>query len=156
MANLAKFLKYEISRLSRKSVRAEFGNTKKQVAQYRREIAGLKRQLADQQRRIVTLERRAGGSAAAAAAAAAGVPADSGDAGSSSRFSPKWLRSHRQKLGISAADYAKLVGVSGLTIYNWEHEKVRPRASQVAKLAAIRGMGVREVRRRLDSLASEG
>lgn len=67
------------------------------------------------------------------------------------RFSPAWVSSQRRKLGLSAADFGRLVGVSGLTIYNWEKGKARPRRKQLEALAAVRGFGMREVRRRLGS-----
>jgi DNA-binding transcriptional regulator YiaG len=54
------------------------------------------------------------------------------------RFSPAWVSSHREKLGVSAADYAELVGVSPLTIYSWEKGRSRPRAAQLERLAAAR------------------
>ncbi len=66
------------------------------------------------------------------------------------RFSPKWLKAHRQKLGLSQEDYGKLAGVSGLTIYNWENGKTKPRQQQLAGWAAIRGPGKREALKRLE------
>jgi DNA-binding transcriptional regulator YiaG len=65
------------------------------------------------------------------------------------RFSPGWLASHREKLELSAADYAELVGVSPLTIYNWEKGKSRPRRAQLKALAEVRGMQKREAWREL-------
>lgn len=65
------------------------------------------------------------------------------------RFSPTWLASHRQKLELSAADYAELVGVSPLTIYNWEKGKSRPQRAQLEALAEVRGMKKREAWREL-------
>jgi DNA-binding transcriptional regulator YiaG len=65
------------------------------------------------------------------------------------RFSPGWVAAHRARLGLSAADYGRLVGVTGLTIYNWEKGRGRPRAKQLTALAEVRGMGVREARQRL-------
>ena len=62
------------------------------------------------------------------------------------RFSARSVAAHRKRLGLSAADYAKLVGVSALTIYNWESGKTRPRQEQLAALVAIRGIGRRERR----------
>jgi len=55
------------------------------------------------------------------------------------------VASHRRKLGISAADYASLVGVSGLTVYNWEKGKTTPQARQLESLAAALKLGKREV-----------
>ena len=66
------------------------------------------------------------------------------------RFSPGWLKAHRHRLGLAAADYAELVGVSPQTIYNWEHGRSKPRKEQLAALAAIRRIGKREAQRRLE------
>ena len=65
------------------------------------------------------------------------------------RFSAKGLQARRSRLDLSAADFGKLLGVSAQSIYNWESEKARPRAEQIAKLAALRGLGKREVAARL-------
>jgi DNA-binding transcriptional regulator YiaG len=65
------------------------------------------------------------------------------------RFRADGLKSHRAKLGLSAKEYGRLVGVSGLTIYNWENGKTRPRSQQLANLATVRGMGKREAMKRL-------
>ena len=46
------------------------------------------------------------------------------------------MKAQRSRLGLSAADYGKLVGVSGLTIHNWEHQKARPRKAQLSNLAS--------------------
>jgi len=51
---------------------------------------------------------------------------------------------------ISAADYAKLVGVARLTVYNWEKGKSRPRQAQLEALAGVRGLGKREAIARLE------
>lgn len=65
------------------------------------------------------------------------------------RFSPSWLARHRARLGVSAADYGRLVGVSALTVYNWEKGRTRPRPRQLEVLAEVRSLGPREARRRL-------
>ena len=147
MANLAKTLKEEIARLARKEIRSEMGSTRKAVAQYRREIASLKRQVDEQRRRIDFLERQEKRRVKA--------PKVDEQVVERARFSPRGLKSHRQKLGISAADYAKLVGVSMLSIYHWEQGKSRPRDAQLAKLVAVRNLGVREAQRRLELLNDE-
>ena len=68
------------------------------------------------------------------------------------RFSGKYVKSHRQKLGLSAANYGELVGVSLLTIYNWEAGKSRPQPKQMAKWVAIRNLKKREAQKRLELL----
>ncbi len=141
MPNLAGILKEEIRRLARKEIRAELAAAKKSVAQHRKDIATLKRETRDQARKMASLEK---------AFAKTGSAAASTNNEATVRFSPKWLRAHRKKLELSAADYAELVGVSGLTIYNWEHGRTKPGAQQLAKWALVRGIGKREAWKRLE------
>ena len=44
------------------------------------------------------------------------------------------------------------VGVSALTIYNWEQAKSRPRKEQLASLVAVRGLGKRQAQEKLEAL----
>ena len=141
MPNIAAALKEEVSRMARKAIREEVGATKKAVAQYRREIAALKRQVQDQTRKIAFLEAQESRRLARKPSPAVAEGA---------RFSAKWLKAHRKRLGLSAADYAKLVGVSELTIYNWELGKSKPSPEGRAAWVAIRALGKREALRRLE------
>ena len=68
------------------------------------------------------------------------------------RFSARSVKAQRNRLGLSAADYGKLVGVSGLTVYNWEHGTSRPRKAQLAALVAVRGIGKKEAWKQLADL----
>ena len=54
------------------------------------------------------------------------------------RFRAMGVKAHRTKLGLSAENYGKLVGVSGVTIYKWESGKNKPQQAQKAKWLAIR------------------
>ncbi len=144
MANLAQVLKNEISRIARREIKRETSVLRKASAQHRRDIAELKRQVNDLQRRIAFLEKQETKRVKTVTA-----PTETADR---VRFSPKGLRSHRHKLGLSAAEYAKLVGVSTQSIYFWEQGRTKPRKSQLAALVAVRKLGVREARRRLEML----
>ena len=64
-------------------------------------------------------------------------------------FSAAKVRRDRARLDLSAADYAALVGVSALTVYNWEKGKTRPRAEQLDAWLAVVGLGKREAWQRL-------
>jgi DNA-binding XRE family transcriptional regulator len=145
MPNLGSVLKEEIIRLSRKESRSQIDPTKKATIRQRREVAELKRQVAKLARHVALLSRKALG-------APAPVPAD--DNVKAARFSAKGLRVQRERLGLSAEDFGNLVGVSAHSIYNWEHEKARPRAEQLAKVAVLRGIGKREAKARLDRLTA--
>jgi DNA-binding transcriptional regulator YiaG len=133
MPNIAGVLRQEICRLAKKEVKAQVGKTQKASAQYRRDIANLKRVLGQQEKEIKLLKKRAQD----------GQPQADEEPLESVRFSARSVKVQRSRLGLSAANYGTLVGVSGLTIYNWEHEKSRPRKAQLAALVAVRGIGKR-------------
>jgi DNA-binding transcriptional regulator YiaG len=141
MPNIATVLREEIARLSRKEARSQVDPTKKATGSHRRDIALLKRQVAELARQVAQLSRKMHDGNAA-------VPTDA--AAKPMRFSAKGLQAQRRRLGLSASDFGKLVGVSSQTIYNWEREEARPRGEQRAKLAVVRGIGKREARKRLE------
>lgn len=145
MPNIASILKSEISRVARKEVRAEVLALKKAAGTHRKEIAALKHRA----RALEQALRRMGRSQRAATEPAA---ADDGASGSR-RFSAKGLLSLRGRLGLSAAECGALVGASSQSIYNWEQGKARPSAKHLPAIAALRGMGKREVTARLAALA---
>jgi DNA-binding XRE family transcriptional regulator len=131
MPNIGALLKQEIARLSRRETRSEVHTTKKASAQHRRDIAALKREVETLKRQVALLQRQA-------LKAPSVAPVESTTR--KVRFVAKGLRSQRKRLGISAEDYGRLVGVSAQSIYNWERGNVTPRAEQVTALAALRGM----------------
>jgi DNA-binding transcriptional regulator YiaG len=135
MPNIASVLRAEISRIARKEARAEVQATRKASAQHRRSIAELRRELAELRRQLSLATRIRSG--------AVKQPA---------RFTAKGLRSHRGRLGLSAGDYGRLLGVSAQSVYNWEQEATSPRDAQRLKLLALRAVGSREAHTRLDSL----
>ncbi|MNV59089.1 transcriptional repressor DicA [compost metagenome] len=143
MPNIASILKAEISRVARKEVRAEIETLKKASVAHRASIAELRRQVGALEKE---LRRVAKG---ATRPAKAPDSDDEASAGTKRRFSATRLAAHRAKLGLSAAIYGQLVGVSGQTIYHWEQGKARPRAAQLENLAAVRDLGAREVAERL-------
>jgi DNA-binding transcriptional regulator YiaG len=146
MPNIVSVLKEEILRLARKEARSETNALKKASAQYRRDIAALKRQVAELQRNVAPLEKQVLRNAAAQPAE---VDAER------VRFTAKGLRSQRQRLGPSAANYGRLIGVTGQSIYSWEQETSRPRKQQFAPIAALRQIGKREAQARLQQLAKQ-
>jgi DNA-binding transcriptional regulator YiaG len=144
MANIAVMLKNEISRLSRTEVRKEVQSLRKATAGYRREIAALKRAIASLERRSKQMAKRA------ASASAPPVTSET-----PTRFVAKGLVSLRKRLGLSAAELARLLGVSMQSVYNWEHKKATPRKEQVAAIVALRPLGKKEARQRLDTFSEK-
>jgi len=144
MSSFADQLKSEIARIARKEVRAETRALKKANAQYRTDIAALKRRLADAERAMARMAKGAGKTASKSGPAEAQASTAQG-----LRFRVAGFASLRKKLGLSAVDMGKLLGVSAQSVYHWETGKSRPRASQLAAIAAVRKLGKREVAARL-------
>lgn len=141
MPNIVGVIRDEIRRIAGRHMRSESTSLKKRAAQHRREIAALKRQVATLVRRLSFLERQE------KKRISRDGPAQTAEG---SRYSPRWVKAHRAKLKLSAAEYAKLIGVSPLTVYNWEHGKSKPRQQQLAAWQAVRRLGKREALRRLE------
>lgn len=141
MSNFANQLKSEISRLAKKEVRAEVQAVKKASAAYRTEIAALKRRVAS----LEALVKKQGKAAPAKPAASAGEDEEQ----SSLRFRVAGFANLRKKLGISAAEMGKLLGVSAQSVYHWETGKSKPRRSQLQAIADVRKLGKRAVAAKL-------
>jgi DNA-binding transcriptional regulator YiaG len=142
MSDIAALLKGEINRLSKKVVRQHLEPLRSVTTAQKRQISTLKKQVADLEREVAKLRRKTPSS----------VKAEPAEEGSNIRFVAKGFRSLRSRLGLSAEELAALLGVSGQTVYNWEHERAKPRASQLASIAALRGIGKKEARARLEAL----
>lgn len=144
MASLDALLKSEITRLARKAAREHLDPVRSVTTSQRKQIAALKRQVAQLEKEVKRL--------GSGAKRVAQTETQTEDAGSAPRFQARGLRSLRAKLGLSAHDFGRLVGVSGQSIYHWEQEKSQPRRAQVASLATVRTLGKREALARLQAM----
>ncbi|MGA2440148.1 MAG: helix-turn-helix domain-containing protein [Tepidisphaeraceae bacterium] len=138
MPNVNAVLSQQITRLSKRVVNASTKVTRKLVAQHRHDLAALKRQIASLTKRLALVEKNQPKKVIA-------TP----EVLEKARFRAIGVKAHRMKLGLSARDYGRLVGVSEVTIYQWERGKSKPRQGQKAKWLAIRGLGKREALQRL-------
>jgi len=143
MPNIAVMLRQQIIRLARREIRSQTQGLRKASAQFRKDVAELKRNNAKLKSEVARLERRVGKSAA---------PAIAETDLAKVRFAAKSVISHRKSLGISAADYGKLIGVTAHTIYRWEQGTSRPRRAQLSDFAAIRRLGTTEAIVRLEQM----
>jgi DNA-binding transcriptional regulator YiaG len=134
--NIVNTLKAEIRRLAAKEAKTLVAKVRQATTDYRRQNAELRRLLRQKEREIRLLKRQAG------------KPAEEGPL-AGVRFSGKSVRSQRERIGLSVEDYAKLVGVSPLTIRHWENGAARPRKAQFMALVAVRGIAKRKAIRRL-------
>lgn len=142
MTQFAAQLKSEISRIAKKELRAETVLLKKSNAQYRADIAELKRRLTALEAALkrVTKSQPKADKAPVAEEESGGF-----------RFRADGFASLRKKLGLSGMEMAQLLGVSNQSVYHWESGKSRPRAAQLATIAAVRKLGKKEVAARLQA-----
>lgn len=143
MPNLAVTFRQEITRLARREIRSQTQVLRRSSAQYRRDIAELKRHASKLKSLVVRLERQAGKDVA--------PPVAEADA-AKIRFSAKSVTAQRRNLGVSAADYGKLIGVTAHTIYKWEHGQSRPRQAQLSAFASARRLSKAEALARLEQM----
>lgn len=139
MSNVMKELKAEIARLARKEVKVELVPVKRVVIAQRGLIAGLRRQIDAMQKELAALKK-------ALPAPDKAVLAKTEPAG---RFwiTGKGVKTLRKRLGLTQAQFGKLVGVSVVTVVKWEAHKgktpIRLKAA-IARLQAIRKMGKKQ------------
>jgi DNA-binding transcriptional regulator YiaG len=132
--DIAPILKEEIRRRAKLEVKAHTSSIKAAVAECRREIATLKRLVQTQQREIAFLKAKCLGQS----------QRKQEDEIQGVRYSARSVKAQRKRLKLSAADFGKLVGVSGVTVYHWEKGTVRPKNKRLAAFVAVRQMGRRE------------
>lgn len=138
MVNIASVFKAETSRIARKEVRAEVESLKKANSQHRSAIAELRRELAALQKQLKQAQRERASSDAKEKATDRKY-----------RFSAARMAAHRSRLGLSAADYGRLISMSGATIYLWEQGKARPKPEQVQQLGELKHRSGKEILARL-------
>jgi DNA-binding transcriptional regulator YiaG len=138
MPNIDSVFKAEMARIARKQIRAELSSLKSAVSQHRAHLASLRRELEALQREVKRVAR------AGVMTAQAGSESRDSAEGLALRFRASGLASHRKRLGLSAADFGRLLGVSAQSVYKWESGEVRPRRSQLETIAAVRKMGRRK------------
>ena len=138
MANVVTDLKSEILRIAKKEAKAEISKARQNAAEYRSEVARLKRLLQQKEREIKRLKKQ--------------KPVEQDDELAGIRFSAKSVKSQRSRLGLSLMKYAALLNVTSLTLRRWESGEARPRKSQILRLVAIRGISKREAIQQLSEI----
>lgn len=144
MTNFSIQLESEISRIAKKEIRSETKQLKKTSAGYRSEIASLKRRLSELEKSL----------SKAKSAASKSPKSQDAEAKESLRFRASGFATLRKKLGLSAEQMGKLIGVSAQSVYHWEAGKSKPRASQLPAIAQVRKIGKRSAVARLAELTS--
>jgi DNA-binding transcriptional regulator YiaG len=144
MSNVAKALKAEISRVSRKEAKSAVDSIAKANT-------ALKKIVADLNRRIAALEKENKRLLAGIRKDKIGIPVRPSEETKKTRLTSKGIRSLRSRLGLSQAGLAKLVGVTTHAVYLWETKEgalnLRDKTRQA--LVSIKGLGAREAKEKL-------
>ena len=143
MPTFAEQLKSEIARIARKESRADSKQVKKASAQYRAEIAALKRRMVSLESSLARLLKQQASHKTQDSVKQKETVA--------LRFRTAGFASLRKKLGLTAHEMAQLIGVSAQSVYHWEAGKSRPRASQLPAIAAVRKLSKKEAWEKLAS-----
>lgn len=133
MSTFAEQLKNEIARIARKESRADSKQVKKASAQYRAEIAALKRRIGSLESALARLLKQQAPNKIQARQETVVL-----------RFRADGFASLRKKLGLTAHEMAHLIGVSAQSVYHWEAGKSRPRASQLSAISEVRKLSKKE------------
>lgn len=139
MSAFATQLKSEIGRIAKKEIRAEITALKKNNAQYRSDIAAMKKRLIQLENLTKKLSKQLPHEKALEAKYSI----------ENLRFRVAGFAALRKKLGLTANEMGALVGVSGQSVYKWEQGKAKPRANQLKAISAVRKMGKREAEQKL-------
>lgn len=147
MPNIGTVLKAEITRLARRSTHPIYTAIKKDVARLKRQAAEHKRQLTrlkhDNTRLMADLNEKLKAPPKATEAEV-----------KHARISPRLIRAQRKRLDLSREKFGKLLRVSGQAVLAWEGGKAKPRESARAALVAVRKLGKREARERLQVIGT--
>ena len=143
MPDIASVLKQEITRLARKEVAATARQQSKQIQSLKAATRNLRDQVATLEKTVLRLSREI---------SRASQPQAEAAPDRALRISPKSIKSHRRRLGLSQAQMAKLLGVSSNSVTLWESGKASPRGKNRQAIAELRQMGAREAKVLLESL----
>lgn len=143
MAKIEAAIKDAVTRGARRHVRQATGPLRREV----RRLRAILRQL----RVDVTALREAAASWKRAAGAKAWQPEVSEEEAKAARLSPRLIRALRDRLALSQAALARLVGVSAAAVVQWERGRSTPAGPNRGALVALRKLGRRDVKRLLAS-----
>ncbi len=136
MPDIAKVLREEIQRLARKEVKAA-------TAGIQKDNATLKRTAADHKRRLALLESDNKRLLAQAKKLRETVVKAPDDEVEKARITPKMIKSIRNRLGLSQATLAEILGLAANTVYLWEQKDGRltfRNPETKASIVSLRGM----------------
>jgi len=147
LATFAQRFQDEIRRLARKELKGE-------LASLRGENVALRRTVSELRKRVDKLARTTKKVEKAAVELEVVKPEREEDDAVRARISGKTIRNLRARLGLTQADFARLVDVSPQSVYQWEREdrQLRLRKATKAAVVAAKGLGARAARAKLEEM----
>ena len=143
MPDVARALREEITRLARKETKAGVQPLAKQIRELRMAVRDQKKQISELRKQ---LSRKADNQPQAQ------IDPRAADQ-KAVRISPGSIKKHRGRLGLSQKQLGLLLGVSSLTVGNWENGHSVPRGQNRLAIAELRRMRVRDAQARLGKLS---
>ena len=142
MPDLGKTIREEISRVAGRELRTALSPLNERIQSLEREVSALSSRLAGAQGTAAKSSGKPSGNAKAAARTQTAI-----------RITPASIKKHRKRLRLSQAQMGKLLGVSAITILNWEQGKSKPRAANRDAIVELRGMGRKDAELTLAGLS---
>ena len=142
MPDVKAVLTEEIRRLAKKEIKAAIEPLQKTLADQKKLISELKK-------RVAVLENKK-----AVVSAVSEDKQDDAPEEPKLRLNAAGIVRVRSKLKLTQAEFARLLGVAAHTVSIWELGKVSPRRDAKAAICALRGLGKRELKKRLADLAA--
>jgi DNA-binding transcriptional regulator YiaG len=146
MGKVETAIRDEIKRLARRVTREMQARTVGDIRRLKGKVAAL-------QQEINALKSERASAQAKARIASAGK-AMGGVVAQKVRLSPRLIKKLRKKLNITQPQLATLVGVSSAAVASWEAGKSNPRPESKVRVAGLRKLGRRDVRRLLAEKAA--
>ena len=137
MPSISKLMNAEISRLARREARSLIAGIKKDTIRLKKYTAALKRKVAELEKankQIINQSRP--------------ITPDISPESAPKCLTSRNILAMRKRLKLSQALFAKLVGVTDQSVYNWEAKKgkLKLRGETLSKVIAVRGMKAREAK----------
>jgi DNA-binding transcriptional regulator YiaG len=152
MSNLVSSLKAEIVRLSRKEAKAAVDPVRKPSVAARKAIADIKRRVADLEKELGRINGVLSKvQSAQPCQPCSSEPAESAASDVKMRVTSRNVKSLRNRLGLTASAFARLLGVTDNWVYLYEHKAgaLKMRAGTLAAFLAAKAMTAKEARAKL-------
>jgi DNA-binding transcriptional regulator YiaG len=140
MGKVESILKSEMIRLARREMKKTFAPLNRDVRSLKGIVSQLRKSVLILQRFMNQQERQMGSKP---------VTEVTPEEMKKARFSPRLIKTLRNHLGVSQREMAKLAGVTGGAVFQWEKGKFEPKDEKKKILVGLRKLGRREARKLL-------